>query len=392
MAEETEEGSAPAVVSLATIAAQGGRLGCLGFGGPPTHIAMLRQLCVSRRAWLGAEDFEDAIAVTNLLPGPASTQLAIYTAWRLRGVRGALVGGVAFIVPGLMVIVALAAFFLSGGTPGWARGAAAGAGASVAAVAVQAALGLIPASWRRVGPVHVARARWVGYFVVGATAAALTGPWLVVVLIAAGAIEIAARTRLFRTPAHAWPVLLLAAGPVMGGLPALAWTAFKVGALSYGGGFVIVPLMQTDAVNRHHWMTDGQFLNAVALGQITPGPLLQTVAVVGYAAAGIGGALLAALLAFTPSFVMIIGGGPHFDALHANGRVQAFLGGAGPAVIGAITGSAIPLALTLQSRWQYGVLAAAAVALLVARRGVVTTLAGAAALGVGAYLLGLPVG
>ena len=89
---------------------------------------------------------------------------------------------------------------------------------------------------------------------------------------------------------------------------------------------------------------------------------------------------------------MIIGGGPHFDALHANGRVQAFLGGAGPAVIGAITGSAIPLALTLQSRWQYGVLAAAAVALLVARRGVVTTLAGAAALGVGAYLLGLPVG
>ncbi len=376
MAEETEEGSAPAVVSLATIAAQGGRLGCLGFGGPPTHIAMLRQLCVSRRGWLGAEDFEDAIAVTNLLPGPASTQLAIYTAWRLRGVRGALVGGVAFIVPGLMVIVALAAFFLSGGTPGWARGAAAGAGASVAAVAVQAALGLIPASWRRVGPVHVARARWVGYFVVGATAAALTGPWLVVVLIAAGAIEIAARTRLFRTPAHAWPVLLLAAGPVMGGLPALAWTAFKVGALSYGGGFVIVR----------------QFLNAVALGQITPGPLLQTVAVVGYAAAGIGGALLAALLAFTPSFVMIIGGGPHFDALRANRRVQAFLGGAGPAVIGAITGSAIPLALALQSRWQYGVLAAAAVALLVARRGVVNTLAGAAALGVGAYLLGLPVG
>ena len=122
----------------------------------------------------------------------------------------------------------------------------------------------------------------------------------------------------------------------------LAWVAFKVGALSYGGGFVIIPLMQPDAVNTYHWMTDAQFLNAVALGQITPGPVVQTVAVVGYAAAGVGGGLLAALVAFTPSFVFVLVGAPHFDRLRANGAVQAFLTGAGPAVIGAIAGIGDP--------------------------------------------------
>jgi chromate transporter len=378
------------MVPLATIAGQWGRIGCLGFGGPPSHIALLRELCVQRRRWMNADEFEDAIAAMNLLPGPASTQLAIYTAWRLRGFTGAVVGGLAFILPGLFVILALAAFFLSGGAPGWARGAAAGAGAAVAAVAVHAAVGLIPSSWLRVGATPWPKIRWVGYFTAGAVAAALTGPWLVLVLIAAGLLEIAARVRPSNAAAHAWPVLL-AAAPALAGIPALVWTALKVGALSYGGGFVIIPLMQDDAVRRHHWMTDAEFLNAVALGQITPGPVLHTVAVVGYAAAGFGGAALAAVCAFGPSFVMVIAGGPHFDALRANSYVQAFLTGAGPAVIGAITGSAVPLALGAEHAWQFGVLAVAAVALLVARRGVVATLVGAASLGVGAYLVGLPV-
>ncbi|WP_235683591.1 chromate efflux transporter [Mycolicibacterium fluoranthenivorans] len=378
-------------VPLMTIAGQWGRIGCLGFGGPPAHIALLRELCVQRRRWLDADEFEDAIAAMNLLPGPASTQLAIYTAWRLRGFSGAIVGGLAFILPGLFVILALAAFFLSGGAPGWARGAAAGAGAAVAAVAVHAAFGLIPSSWQRAGVSRWNRARWIGYFAAGALAAALTGPWLVLVLIAAGLLEITARVRPSRAAAHAWPVLL-AAAPALAGIPALLWTAFKVGALSYGGGFVIIPLMQDDAVRQHHWMTDAEFLNAVALGQLTPGPVLHTVAVVGYAAAGLGGALLAALFAFGPSFVMVIAGGRHFDALRANRYVQAFLAGAGPAVIGAITGSAVPLALGAEHAWQFGVLAAAAVALLIARRGVVGTLVGAALLGVGAYLIGWPVG
>jgi chromate transporter len=175
------------------------------------------------------------------------------------------------------------------------------------------------------------------------------------------------------------------------GLGAVAWVALKVGALSYGGGFVIIPLMQADAVHHYHWMTGGQFTTAVALGQITPGPVVQTVAVVGYAAAGLGGALLASAVAFAPSFGFVLLGGRHFDALRRNAGVQAFLDGAGPAAIGAIVGSAATLAVTLRHPWQVVVLALAAGWLLLLKRGVVSALIGSAALGVVAALAGLAV-
>jgi chromate transporter len=149
--------------------------------------------------------------------------------------------------------------------------------------------------------------------------------------------------------------------------------------------------MQHDAVTTYHWMTAAQFLNAVALGQITPGPVVQTVAVIGYAAGGIGGGLLAALVAFAPSFVFVIVGGPRFDWLRASGPVQSFLTGAGPAVIGAIAGSAIPLALALSHRWQFAVLALAAIWLFPLRKGVVIAIVAAGGLGVAAALTGLPI-
>ena len=170
--------------------------------------------------------------------------------------------------------------------------------------------------------------------------------------------------------------------------PALVWVSFKVGALSYGGGFVIVPLMQADAVNVHHWMTPGQFLNAVALGQITPGPVMHTVAVVGYAAGGVAGGLLAAIVAFSPSFAFVLLGARHFDRLRGSARVRGFLDGAGPAAIGAILGASIPLARALHHGWQLGVLVAALASLLVLRRGVLATLLAAAVVGTGLAVLG----
>jgi chromate transporter len=164
-------------------------------------------------------------------------------------------------------------------------------------------------------------------------------------------------------------------------LLSVAWVAFKVGALSFGGGFVIIPLMQSDAVSHYHWMTSTQFLNAVALGQITPGPVVQTVAVVGYAAAGVAGGLLAVAVAFTPSFAFILLGANRFDRIRGNQTARAFLDGAGPAAIGAILGSAIPLARALTQTWQYAILAAAIVMVFPLRRGVVLTLLGAGAAG-----------
>jgi chromate transporter len=489
----------PERASLAVIAREWGRIGCIGFGGPPAHIALLRKLCVQDRGWLAGSEFEDGVSVCNLLPGPASTQLAIYCAWRLRGTAGALVAGFCFIFPGLVVILALATLFLAERPPGWVSGAALGADAAVPAVALAAAITLIPASWQRAGrrgagergagepgaaqpgadepgvgelgagepgaaqpgadepgvdrsaagqpgvgelgadepgvdrpvpeqlgvgvlgvgqpgtaqprvgardadarlpgrgarrrirPVH---ARWCGYLLAGGASGALLGPWLVLVLAACGLIEVAVTSR---PPAHRPPpagvVLLASAGGTLaaGGLAAVAWVAFKVGALSYGGGFVIIPLMQRDAVHTYHWMSAGQFLTAVALGQVTPGPVVQTVAVVGYAAAGIGGGLLASAVAFAPSFVFVLGGGRYFDRLRGNARVQAFLTGAGPAAIGAIAGAAVPLGLSLTQPWQAAVLALAAIWLIALRRGVVTAIVASAVLGVIVYLAGGPV-
>jgi chromate transporter len=221
----------------------------------------------------------------------------------------------------------------------------------------------------------------VGYVAAGLLAAATIGPWLVLVLVACGAIEITSRRRRDTTGSTAMaPMPVLALGTLtLGTLASWIWVAFKVGALSYGGGFVIVPLMQNDAVNHYHWMTGSQFLNAVALGQITPGPVVQTVAVVGYAAAGLLGGVLAAVVAFSPSFMFVLLGARHFDQLRTNTAARAFLEGAGPA---AILGSAITLARALTEPWQYAVLAAAAVALLVLRRGVVLTLLTAATTGI----------
>lgn len=157
------------------VLAEWGRIGCLGFGGPPTHIKLLRDLCVERRRWLSAVEFEDAVAACNLLPGPASTQLAIFCAWRVRGRVGALVGGAAFIVPGLVLILGLAGLFLQASPPRAVLAAGAGAGSAVAAVAAHAAAGLLPASWTRARDAGRAQSlRWWGYVVAGLVAAAAT--------------------------------------------------------------------------------------------------------------------------------------------------------------------------------------------------------------------------
>ena len=380
--------SAASPPSLAEIVREWGRIGCIGFGGPPVHISLLHELCVRRRGWIAEADFERALAAVNVLPGPASTQLAIYCAWRLRGTRGAILGGSAFILPGLVLILALSALFLGGSPPRWVRGAAMGAGAAIAAVAVRAGLDIFAPIWRRTSP--GVRPRVAAYALAGGISAAITGPWLVLVLLACGAVELSLRGHLpARLGAHAWPAVL-AAATEPGGLASLLWTALKVGALAFGGGFVIVPLMQADAVSTYHWMTHEQFLSAVALGQITPGPLVQTVAAVGYAAGGLGWGLLAALVAFLPSFSFILIGAGRFERVLGNQRALAFLAGAAPAAAGAIVGSAMPLTAALGRFWQYPLWAAAGVALLVLRLPVVPTLLACGAVGVLAALLGAP--
>jgi chromate transporter len=166
----------------ADVAREWTRIGVTGFGGPPAHIALLRELVVARRGWMSARDFEDANAACGLLPGPASTQLAIYCAYRVAGPAGAVIGGLGFVVPAVVAILALSVLVLGHAPPLWVRGAGAGAGAAVAAVALQAARGLAGPSLARARD-RAAVGRWLAYLAAGVAGAALIGPWLVLVLL-----------------------------------------------------------------------------------------------------------------------------------------------------------------------------------------------------------------
>ncbi len=378
----------PPDVPLATVARDWTRIGLTGFGGPPAHISLLRELVVSRRRWIEARSFEDANAACSLLPGPASTQLAILCAFRVAGPAGAVVGGLGFIVPAVIMVIAASTVVLAHAPPLWLRGAGAGAGAAVAAVAARAAWDLVGPSRARIWGRGAGELRWALYLLAGAAAAVLIGPYLVLALLACGLLELALKHR--GLPRTGTPAAIAPGIAATGGAGALAWTALKVGALSFGGGFVIIPLMQGDAVHVHHWMTNQQFLDAVALGQVTPGPVVATVAAVGYAALGVAGGVLAAAVAFIPSFGFVLLGGRRFEALRTNPSPRAFLDGAGPAAIGAIFGAAITLTGALSEAWQFAVLAAAAGALLVLRRGVVQTLVCAGVIGSVAALAGAP--
>jgi chromate transporter len=202
----------------------------------------------------------------------------------------------------------------------------------------------------------------------GAVGAALAGPYVVAILLAAGLFELT-RHKLLSV---LWPALI--------------WLAVKVGALSYGGGYVIIPLMYGDAVEAHAWMSEQAFANAVAYGQITPGPVTHTVALVGYAAGGLGPALVATAVAFAPSFAFIMLGARYFGRLRESPDARAFLDGAGPAAAGAILGATVPLLTAIHATWQWVVLVAAAIALL-ARVPPLAVLVGGALAGLATTLL-----
>ena len=356
-------------VGLAEVALQWGRIGCIGFGGPPAHISLLRDLCVTKKKWMNDEYFEDAIATCNLLPGPASTQLSILCAWTIAGIPGAIMGGLAFIFPGLVAIIGLSSLFLASAPPEWVLAIGAGASSALVAVALHAGFSLVPNSWQRTS----SRLRWLMYVSAGALASVFAGSGVVVVLLACGFIELLYRRGIpHRFSPSITHIALLAGALQTGALRrgidnSLMWVAFKVGALSYGGGFVIIPMMFNDAVHRYAWMSETQFLDAVVLGQITPGPVVHTVAVVGFAAGGVLGAVSTACIAFLPSFVLIGVGARHFERMRKNTSVRSFLDGAGPSAIGAILGVSVPLLMSISQSWQW-IIAASAVGIVFALR------------------------
>ena len=335
--------------SLAGLLGQFGRLGATAFGGPAAHVAMMEDEFVRRRRWLDRETFARALAATNLVPGPNSTEMAIHLGYRRRGVPGAFASGGAFILPAALAVAVLAwAYFEWGTTP---RADDLFAGIRPAVVVLVAI-----AAWRLRGPAR--RNPLAIALAAAAFAVALLAPrWEVIALLGAGVVALLAsehgpRRRLQRAvvalPAPLLPLALPALAVTLPEAVPIALIHLKAGALLFGGGYVIIPLLEPDAVAQG-WLTESQFLDAIAIGQATPGPIVTTATFVGYAAGGWWGALIATVAIFAPAFGFAISLGRLLDRLSASEALRAFLDGVAAAVFGAIAGAAVVLLLSLEA-------------------------------------------
>ncbi|ADG86802.1 chromate transporter, chromate ion transporter (CHR) family [Thermobispora bispora DSM 43833] len=282
------------------------RLGTIAFGGPAAHIAMMRDEVVRRRGWVTDQRFADLIGATNLIPGPNSTELAIHLGFDRGRWRGLITAGVCFILPAALIVTALAwAYVRYGGTPAVA-GVLYGVTPVVVAIIAHALAGLVRT---------VIKGVWLGVLAAGVLAGYLLGVNELVLLFGGGAV--AGLAHLIRHPPspggrHALvsAPLLLTARP---GFPAadgadlaqLFLTMLKIGAVLYGSGYVLLAFLDGDFVDRLGWITERQLLDAVAIGQVTPGPLFTTATFVGYLVAGPLGAFLATVAIFLPSFVFV---------------------------------------------------------------------------------------
>ncbi len=332
------------------------KLGVIGFGGPQAHIAMINDEAVVRRNWLTQEQFTEGVAVCEMLPGPASTQMGIYTGYIRAGQLGAIVAGLSFISPAFAIVVALSwGYFRFQGVP---QIEALFLGVSPVVTAI-----ILAFCWK-LGKKAVKN--WVG----GAIAIAV---FLIIVMfkfnvlllfIASGIVGLLCFTP--KPPSRSlglfFPILpstLSSINPEVLTLSSfwglerieefllpLSLFFLKVGSFIFGGGLVIIPLLEFEVVEQLQWLTRTEFINGVAIGQLSPGPVVLTAAFVGYKVAGVLGALVSAIAIFLPSFAFIMFAAPLLLKIRGNPRVKSFLRGVTPAVLGAIAAAAIPLAQT----------------------------------------------
>ena len=315
----------PSSTSLRELALLFARLGATAFGGPAAHIAMMRDDVVNRRQWLTEERFLDLLGATNLIPGPNSTELALHIGWERRRLPGLLVAGVAFIVPAMLVTGALGWAYVRFGTRPSAGWLLYGVKPVILSVVAQAIWGLLP---------RAARNRPLS--AIGALAALLSafGVHELLVLLGAGLCAVAlarARSRRASPPGvlALLPGLPLAASAKLSvvSLPNLFWVFFKTGSVLFGSGYVLLAFLRADLVERLHWLSPAQLIDAIAVGQVTPGPVFTTATFIGYVIAGPGGALAATAGIFLPAFFFVAISGPLIPRLRSSATAAAFLDG-----------------------------------------------------------------
>ena len=304
------------------------KLGTIGFGGPAAHIAMMRQEVVERRRWLSEAEFLDLLGAANLIPGPSSTELAIHVGLRLCGWRGLLVAGACFILPAALMVTAIAAAYVRFHTLPQVAGVMYGIKPVVVAIVAQAVWNLGRASLRG----------WLLRFVAGAAVLMTAlGDEQIVTLLACGAVVTV--VRMPRSLALWIPGALIGGGlavsePVT--LSRLFWVFVKIGAVVFGSGYVLLAFLQADLVTHLHWLNATELLDAVAVGQVTPGPVFTTATFIGYLAAGMPGAAVATLGIFLPGWILVALSGPLLPRVRRSVVGSAFLDGVTAASVGLI--------------------------------------------------------
>ncbi len=327
------------------------KLGFIGFGGPAAHIAMLRDEVVHRRRWLSEERFLDLLGVTNLIPGPNSTEMVMHVGHVRAGWRGLVLAGAGFILPAATIVLALAWMYERYGSTPAGEGLMYGIRPVILAIVAQALIGLTRTAVTTRLLAVVGVATFLLYLAGAHELLLLFGAGLVVTL-ARGAGG-AGRSAAALVPAAGVPALA-AVSPAPFGFGTLFLTFLKIGAVLYGSGYVLLAFLQRDFVDRLGWLTQEQLLEAVAVGQVTPGPVLTTATFIGYLLGGMPGAVLATIGIFLPSFLFVAAVGPFVGRLRNSPRFAALLDGvsvAAVALMAAVTlqlaGSAIVDPLTL---------------------------------------------
>jgi chromate transporter len=322
------------------------RLGTLGFGGPIALAGYMQRDLVERRRWISEQDYKEGLALAQLAPGPLAAQLAIYLGWSRGGVIGATLVAIAFIAPSFLMVLGLSAVYVRFGGLPWMLGAFYGVGAAVIAVIVRATVKLARLT---LGGDRLLWAICVGSAVV----TAWTESEIFSLFVGAGLLTIAVRSRA-RDALGAGLVMLPwrgvdaigVAAPLVGSptsLGTIFWFFAKAGAVVFGSGLAIVPFLHGGVVQQFHWLTERQFLDAIAVSMITPGPVVITVAFIGYLVAGTRGATVAAAGVFLPVYLFVILPAPYFRRFAKNPQVHAFVDGVTAAATGAIGGAAIVL-------------------------------------------------
>ncbi|HEY6808557.1 MAG TPA: chromate efflux transporter [Gemmatimonadales bacterium] len=320
------------------------RLGTIGFGGPIALAGAMQRDLVDDRRWIGADDYRQGLALAQLAPGPLAAQLAMYLGWVRGGGLGATLVAVAFVAPSFLMVLALSALYVRFGGLPWMQAAFYGIGAAVIAIIARSAAKLTRMTLAR------DRLLWA-LFALSLVVTAWTETEIVWLFVASGLVPVFARARAARAAPAArglapWPLALApAAGAVAsGGILGTLFVYFgAAGLFVFGSGLAIVPFLHGGVVEHFHWLTERQFLDAVAVSMITPGPVVITVAFIGYLVAGPLGAAVAAAGVFAPVYGITLFTAPHFRRLSANPRITAFVAGVTAAATGAIAGAVIVL-------------------------------------------------